>query len=85
MTNHPNRSQSASLRYIVYSLGSCIAVASCDSLDSALAYATRQFGDTDLTKVFTTRSRDALERFDGGRWPRDAEIVFRGANELAQR
>lgn len=88
MTNHPNRAKSAALRYVVYSLASCNALTSDGNLEAALdrARRTAAFGPNDeFYVVFSTVSRDGLDRFDGGRWPADASIVWRGSNELAQR
>lgn len=90
MNNHPNRSKFATLRYVVYSVASHNALSFGSSVLEALDGASQHLVsggmlDTDFVLIFTTRSRDELDRFDGGRWPRDAKIVFRGANELAQR
>jgi hypothetical protein len=90
MNNHPNRSKSAALRYVVYSVASHNALSAgsntLEALDGAADHlVSDRVMDTEFVVVFTTRSRDALDRFDAGRWPSDAEIVFRGSNELAQR
>lgn len=92
MSNHPNRSKSSALRYIVYSLASHNALSfgggvleALDNASSHLKDAATGILDTDLIMIFATRSKDSLDRFDGGKWPSDAAIVFRGANELAQR
>lgn len=86
MTNHPNRSKSAALRYVVYSVASHDALTSDGNIEAALDRA-RRFGDgsEEFYVVFSTRSRDDLDRFDAGRWPNDATVEWRGANELAQR
>lgn len=86
MTNHPNRSKSAALRFVVYSTASYQALAFADSADSALSLCTGPYyGDSDeFYVVFSTRSTDDLSRFDAGRWPSDAKIVFRGENSRAQ-
>jgi uncharacterized protein (DUF924 family) len=88
MITHPNRSKSAALRYVVYSVASHNALTSAEEAEAALDRARRSpslcYSD-EFFVVFATRSRDELHRFDGGRWPRDAEIVWRGSNELAQR
>ena len=85
MINHPNRSKSAALRYVVYSLASHNALTSDGNIEAALDRA-RCTGDgtDDFFVAFSTRSKDDLDRFDAGRWPRDAEIVWRGSNDLAQ-
>lgn len=90
MTAHPNRSKSATLRFVVYSVASHNALSSAGSVIEALDRASQHlvsggFLDADFVVIFTTRSKDDLDRFDGGRWPSDAKIVFRGENELSQR
>lgn len=90
MNNHPNRSKSAALRYVVYSVASHNVLSAggseLEALDGAAGHlVSGGMMDTEFVVIFTTRSRDALDRFDAGQWPRDAEIVFRGTNELAQR
>lgn len=86
MISHPNRSKSAALRYVVYSLASHTALTSDGNTEAALDRARRTGDGTDeFFVVFGTRSRDDLNRFDGARWPRDAQIVWRGSNSLAQR
>ena len=90
MNNHPNRSKSAALQYVVYSVASHNALSagsdSLEALDGAASHlVSGGMMDTQFVVIFTTRSRDALDRFDAGQWPRDAEVVFRGENELAQR
>jgi len=86
MTNHPNRSKSADLRYVVYSVASHNALAADGNMDGALDRARSITGGSDeFCVVFSTRSRDDLDRFDGGRWPHDAKVEWRGANALAQR
>lgn len=74
------------LRHIVYSVASHNALSYGASTPEAMDRAAPHTGgDTDLIVVFTTRSTRSLDDFDGGRWPRDARIVFRGTNELSQR
>jgi len=86
MNNHPNRSKSAALRHVVYSVASHNALSfGADSAEALDRAAQHLDGETDFVVIFTTRSKDELSRFDGGRWPKDAHIVFRGVNDLAQR
>jgi len=90
MNNHPNRSKSAGLRHVVYSVASHNSLSFGGNVMEALDRASLRLVrdgvlDTDFIVIFTTRSRDEIDRFDAGRWPRDAKIVFRGANGLAQR
>lgn len=84
MINHPNRSK-RTLRYVVYSLASHNALTWDGNAESALDRARRTARTNDeFFVMFTTYSQDDLDRFDGGRWPKDAVIVWRGSNELAQ-
>lgn len=85
-----NLAEMTQARYVVYSVASHNALSEGGSTLAALDAAAGHLVvggmmDTQFIVIFTTRSRDALDRFDAGQWPRDAEIVFRGENELAQR
>ena len=76
-------------RYVVYSVASHNAISfgatTLEALDRASGHlAANGVLDTNFVVIFTTRSKDSPARFDGGRWPRDAQIVFRGSNDLAQ-
>ena len=83
MISHPNRSKSATLRYVVYSLTFHNALTSDGNFKAALDRC-RHPAALGSYVVFTTRSREDIYHFDGGRWPRDARIVWRGADELSQ-
>jgi hypothetical protein len=73
------------LRHVAYSLASHNALAGGSNTGDAISRAMSLTGSTDdLLVVFTTASAIDLHRFDAGRWPADAQIVWRGANELAQ-
>jgi hypothetical protein len=75
------------LRYVVYDVAGERALAYDRDLAGAMARACETDGvpvPTDYLVAFTTRSSIPLDRFDGGWWPRDAEIVWRGASALAQ-
>lgn len=73
------------LRFVAYSTASCNALASGYRASEAInrACKSRMVNDEFLV-VFSTRSTEDIDRFDA-RWPQDAEIVWRGENELAQR
>lgn len=84
MINHPNRSASTPVRFIAYSTASMNALAEGQSVAEALARAeVHTKSDNDFMVVAQVRSKDALEHLDI--LPRKAIIVWRGANELAQR
>jgi hypothetical protein len=87
MNNHPNRSKSSALRYVAYSVASHNALSDGSDYVQARerARAAYQIANGDYLVIFSTRSEDDLSRFDGGRWPADAAIVWRGGNELAQK
>ena len=73
-------------RYVVYSVASANALAFDDSVEAALARCPgpRHGDSTEFYVVFKTTSLEDIDHFDGGRWPTDAEIVFRGENVLSQ-
>jgi hypothetical protein len=90
MTINPTTFVDNAVRYVAYSLASDSALTFAGSAPEALGRTSRyliagRVADNDFVLIFTTRSKDELYRFDAGQWPLDAEIVFRGANELAQR
>ena len=70
-------------RFICYSTASANALSFGGTIDEALARAARMSPTTDFLVVAEVRGDRALEDFDI--LPRGARIVFRGANELAQR
>lgn len=73
-------------RFVAYSTTSMNALAYGNSTEAARALACDQHRiDDECLVVFCTRSRDSIDRYDGGRWPKDSRIVWRGSNDLAQR
>lgn len=85
-----DHSKPAAIRYVVYSVASHNALSwgnsTLEALDRASGHLVSDgMLSTDLVVIFTTRSKDELSHFDAGRLPRDAQIVFRGANDIAQR